>query len=120
MLHAKASSRATGSTVMALSRSGDFKTAMWVVLLAVAADYAGVGMMRVILPFRANQLASSSGWGTATLIGALETAYGVGQLAGASFMGRVSDIFGRRAVLLTSFTGSAVGYGMTAVAASPS
>ena len=53
-------------------------------------------------------------WGTATLIGALETCYGVGQLIGSSFMGRVSDTLGRRAVLLLSFTGSAVGYGLTA------
>ena len=51
--------------------------------------------MRTILPFRAKVLAEESGWGVATLIGATETCYGVGQLIGSTFMGRVSDMLGR-------------------------
>eukprot|EP00961_Rhodomonas_salina_P100892 1357879-Rhodomonas_salina.2 len=87
-------------------------------------DYAGVGMMRTILPFYAKQLG-----GTATLIGLLETCYGalhsgsqtrwVGQVIGAAVLGRMSDVQGRRVVLFISCAGSAVGYGMAGMATTP-
>ena len=90
--------------------------AIRVCLVAVTADYCGVGMMRTLLPFYAERMAPGSG---ATLLGALETACGVGQIIGATVLGRLSDTRGRKVVLLLSFVGSAIGYGFTAVATTP-
>lgn len=41
---------------------------------------------------------------------------GAGQVVGAAVMGRVSDRYGRKVVLLLSFLGSALGYGMVGLA----
>lgn len=71
-------------------------------------DYLGVGMMRTMMPFYAQKLGAASGSG-GTLLGGLESAYGVGQMAGAAVLGRLSDIHGRRAVLMLSFFGSTLG-----------
>ena len=90
--------------------------AIRVCLVAVTADYCGVGMMRTLLPFYARQMAPDSG---ATLLGALETTYGLGQIIGATCLGRMSDTRGRKIVLLISFVGSAIGYGITAFATTP-
>ena len=79
-------------------------------MLAVLVDYLGVGMMRTMMPFYAQKLAATSGsGGGGTLLGGLESAYGVGQMAGAAVLGRLSDIHGRRAVLMISFFGSTLG-----------
>ena len=72
--------------------------------------------MRTLLPFYARQMAPDSG---ATLLGALETTYGIGQVIGATCLGRVSDTRGRKVVLLISFVGSAIGYGLTGLASTP-
>lgn len=72
-------------------------------------DYLAVGMMRNLLPWYAKTLG-----GGAVLLGTLETAYGVGQVVGASFLGRLSDVHGRRLVVFISGLGSALGYGMSA------
>ena len=86
-----------------------------VVVSAMAAlDYAGVGMMRALLPYAAMELG-----GGAALIGGLETAYGIGQLGGAWVMGPRSDRAGRRAMLIISFAGSCMGYLIAWLAGSP-
>ena len=82
----------------------------------LACKQCGVGMMRTLLPFYAKKLAPEGG---GMLLGALETTYGIGQIIGATFLGRVSDTRGRKVVLLLSFAGSAVGYGITALATTP-
>jgi len=92
------------------------RMAIRVCLVAVTADYCGVGMMRTLLPFYARQMAPENG---ATLLGALETTYGLGQIIGATCLGRMSDTRGRKIVLLISFVGSAIGYGITACATTP-
>ena len=79
----------------------------------VMLDYGCVGAMRTVLPFYSKSLGSA-----ATGVGALETVYGLGQVAGALLLGKLSDRRGRKVVLLLSFTGSAVGYGMAAFAVS--
>ena len=76
-------------------------------------DYIGVGMMRTLLPFYAKKLQ-----GGAFLVGSLEAAYGVGQVIGAAFLPRMSDRRGRKAVLIISFLGSAVGYSLAGIASS--
>lgn len=72
--------------------------------------------MRTLLPFFAKKIAPEGG---GTLTGALETTYGIGQIIGATFLGRISDTHGRKVVLLMSFVGSAIGYAMTAAATTP-
>lgn len=89
------------------------KSTLGVVFLVVAVDYASVGMMRTLLPFLARQHSTS-----ATLIGALESAYGLGQICGSLILGRLSDRLGRRWVLLFSLAGSAFGYALAAFAPS--
>ena len=83
-----------------------------VVFATVLFDYLAVGMMRSALPWYATKLG-----GGAVLLGLLETSYGVGQVIGASFLGRLSDTEGRRFVLILSCFGSALGYGIASVAA---
>ena len=83
------------------------------VFVAVMCDYVGVGAMRTLMPFVAARISPTR---VATLVGGLESFYGLGQMVGASFLGSLSDRVGRRGVLLLSFFGSAVGYlmvGMT-------
>ena len=77
----------------------------------VLLDYACVGGMRTVLPYYARSLGAA-----ATGVGALEALYGIGQVVGALLLGRLSDRRGRKAVLLVSFAGSAVGYAGAAVA----
>lgn len=87
----------------------------WVIFVTVFLDYCAVGMMRSLLPWYSTKLG-----GGAVLLGLLETAYGFGQVIGASFLGRLSDTKGRRVVLALSCVGSAVGYGVAAFATSAS
>ena len=93
--------------------------AVRLVMLACLIDYAGVGMIRTLMPYYVLRLVPGSGWSNASLLGSLETAYGAGQMLGAVVMGRLSDLQGRRMVLLLSFTGAACGYSLTAVATTP-
>lgn len=85
--------------------------ALWLVLLAVVCDYIGVSMMRVTLPFFAKSLG-----GSGTLIGGIESAYGIGQVCGALILPKLSDKWGRRAILTFSCLGSLVGYSLACVA----
>eukprot|EP00039_Didymoeca_costata_P025428 m.13273 g.13273 ORF g.13273 m.13273 type:complete len:426 (-) comp4825_c0_seq1:144-1421(-) len=87
------------------------KAVTYLVFACTMADYIAVGMMRIMLPWYAQRAG-----GGAVLLGSLETAYGVGQVIGASFMGRLSDFYGRRLVVMISFTGSTVGYAMAGMA----
>ena len=77
----------------------------------VLLDYMCVGGMRTVLPYYARSLGAA-----ATGVAALEALYGVGQVVGALLLGRLSDRRGRKAVLLVSFAGSAIGYAGAAVA----
>jgi len=85
--------------------------ALWLVLLAVVCDYIGVSMMRVTLPFFAKALG-----GSATLVGGIESCYGVGQVCGALILPKLSDRWGRRAILTFSCFGSLVGYSLAVTA----
>ena len=92
---------------------------MRLVMLACLVDYMGVGMIRTLMPYYVLRLAPGSGWSNASLLGSLETAYGAGQMVGAVVMGRLSDLQGRRTVLLLSFAGASCGYSLAAVATTP-
>ena len=79
----------------------------WCVLL----DIMGVGLVIPLLPSYARDL------GAGTLFtGLLGTAYGLSQLVGASVLGRLSDVRGRRFVLFISLAGAASGYTCLALA----
>ena len=78
-------------------------------------DYACVSAMRTVLPYYAAKLPGALSGGAG--VGALESVYGLGQAAGAVVLGRASDVWGRRAVLLLCFAASAVGYALVGGAA---
>ena len=101
-----APARAAGS-----ARSRSDRRALFLVRFIVLVDYMAVGAMRTILPYYAKSLHSS-----ARGVGALETVYGLGQVAGALLLGQVSDVRGRKFVLLLSFVGAFIGYGAAALA----
>lgn len=87
------------------------KRAVLLVLTVVICDYVGVSMMRVTLPFFAKALG-----GSATLIGGLESMYGIGQVTGALMLPRLSDKWGRKTILTVSCLGSVVGYSLSILA----
>ena len=70
-------------------------------------DYAAVGALRTTLLFSSKELAPSH---TPLLLGLLESAFGAGQIGGALVVGRLSDDFGRRALLLLCLCCSCVSY----------
>ena len=74
-------------------------------------DYACVSAMRTVLPFHVQAL-GSGGFG----VGALESLFGLGQVAGALVIGRLSDAAGRRLALLLCFACAMVGYVLVALA----
>mmetsp|Transcript_27733 Transcript_27733/g.57599 ORF Transcript_27733/g.57599 Transcript_27733/m.57599 type:complete len:406 (+) Transcript_27733:89-1306(+) len=90
---------------------GAKKRAALLVLTAVVCDYIGVSMMRVTLPFFAKALG-----GTATLTGGIESMYGIGQVTGALLLPKLSDTWGRKAILTMSCLGSVVGYSLSITA----
>ena len=94
-------------------REKDAAFTLALIQAVVMLDYGCVGAMRTVLPYYAKSLGAA-----ATGVGALETIYGLGQVIGALLLGKLSDRRGRKVVLLLSFAGSAVGYGMAAFAVS--
>ncbi|PRP87326.1 major facilitator transporter [Planoprotostelium fungivorum] len=76
-----------------------------VLLISVLLDFTGVGIIVPLLPFYATSLGAD-----ATMFGIFSTVYGISQMLGGPIMGRVGDQFGRRTVLLLSFSGAAIGY----------
>ncbi len=82
---------------------------MWIVLFVVFLDSLGFGMISPILPLYATKI--GAGPELITLCIAL---YGGCQFLSASILGRFSDIYGRKPVMVVSLLGSVVGYVMLA------
>jgi MFS transporter, DHA1 family, tetracycline resistance protein len=76
-----------------------------VIFLIVFIDLVGFGMILPLLPFYAESFGAN-----AELVGLLATAYAAAQFVGAPVLGRLSDRFGRRPLLLVSVLGTAVGF----------
>jgi MFS transporter, DHA1 family, tetracycline resistance protein len=75
------------------------------ILLVVFIDLLGFSLILPLLPYYAKTFNASD-----LAVGMLVAVYAAGQLFGAPILGRLSDRFGRRPVLLISIAGNLVGY----------
>lgn len=75
------------------------------IFAVVFVDLIGFGLILPLLPYYAETFNASS-----TVTGLLVASYAVAQLIGAPLLGRLSDRFGRRPVLLISIFGTFVGF----------
>jgi DHA1 family tetracycline resistance protein-like MFS transporter len=75
------------------------------IFLIVFIDMLGFGLILPLLPYYAETFGASD-----TLIGLLVASYAAAQLLGAPILGRLSDRFGRRPILLLSLFGTLVGF----------
>ncbi len=76
-----------------------------VLLAVVFVDMLGFGLILPLLPFYAERYSASN-----TITGLLVASYAAAQLIGAPLLGRMSDRFGRRPVLLFSILGTALAF----------
>jgi DHA1 family tetracycline resistance protein-like MFS transporter len=75
------------------------------IFLIVFIDMLGFGLILPLLPYYAETFGASD-----TVIGLLVASYAAAQLIGAPILGRLSDRFGRRPVLLISLVGTLLGF----------
>ncbi|MBP7693289.1 MAG: MFS transporter, partial [Anaerolineales bacterium] len=81
------------------------------IFLIVMIDLLGFGLILPLLPFYAETYAA-----TPLLVGLLTASYAAAQLIGAPLLGRLSDRYGRRPVLLVSIFGTLLGFLLLGVA----
>ncbi|MFZ5810373.1 MAG: MFS transporter [Chloroflexota bacterium] len=75
------------------------------IFVIVFVDLLGFGLILPLLPYYAETYGAS-----AAMVGLLVASYAGAQLIGAPLLGRLSDRYGRRPVLLLSVTGTLVGF----------
>ncbi len=75
------------------------------IFLVVFVDMLGFGLILPLIPYYAETFGA-----TPLVIGIIVAAYAAGSLVGAPLLGRLSDRFGRRPILLFSVVGSFIGY----------
>lgn len=75
------------------------------IFLIVFIDMLGFGLILPLLPYYAETFGASD-----TVIGLLVASYAAAQLIGAPILGRLSDRFGRRPILLISLVGTLIGF----------
>lgn len=75
------------------------------IFLVVFIDLLGFGLILPLLPYYAGQYGASE-----FLIGLLVASYAAAQFIGAPLLGRLSDRFGRRPILVLSIAGTALGF----------
>jgi MFS transporter, DHA1 family, tetracycline resistance protein len=81
------------------------------IFIVVFVDLLGFSLILPLLPYYAEKFGA-----TPTIIGLLTASYAAASLIGAPFMGRLSDRFGRRLILLLSVAGTLVGFLLLAFA----
>jgi len=75
------------------------------IFLIVFIDLLGFGLILPLLPYYAETFGASD-----TVVGLLVASYAAAQLVGAPILGRLSDRFGRRPILLLSLVGTLLGF----------
>ena len=75
------------------------------IFLIVFIDLLGFGLILPLLPFYAETFKASD-----TVVGLLVASYAAAQLIGAPVLGRLSDRYGRRPILLVSIVGTSLGF----------
>jgi DHA1 family tetracycline resistance protein-like MFS transporter len=81
------------------------------IFIIVFIDLVGFGLILPLLPFYAENYGA-----TPFVVGLLTASYAAAQLIGAPILGRLSDRFGRRPILLVSIFGTIVGFLLLGVA----
>lgn len=84
---------------------------MWVIFVTIFLDMIGFGMVFPLMPFYVKQLGGNS-----ETYGLLLSSFSVMQLIATPMMGRLSDRFGRRPVILLSLFGNALSMVLFALA----
>jgi MFS transporter, DHA1 family, tetracycline resistance protein len=75
------------------------------IFLIVFIDLLGFSLILPLLPYYAEQFGAN-----ATVVGLLVASYAAASLIGAPLMGRLSDRYGRRPILLASVAGTSIGF----------
>jgi DHA1 family tetracycline resistance protein-like MFS transporter len=88
-----------------LSRRKMKNTRLLTIFLIVFIDLLGFSLILPLLPYYAESFGAN-----ATVIGFLVGSYAAAQLVGAPLLGRLSDRYGRRPILLLSVTGTLIGF----------
>lgn len=81
------------------------------IFIIVFVDLLGFGLILPLLPFYANTYGAN-----AIVVGLLVASYAAAQLIGAPLLGRLSDRYGRRKILLISVAGTGIGFLLLGVA----
>lgn len=81
------------------------KRRLLTIFAIVLIDLVGFGLILPLLPFYAESFDASN-----TVVGLLVASYSAAQFVGAPILGRLSDRFGRRPVLLVSIAGTSLGF----------
>jgi len=81
------------------------KSRLLSIFIVVFVDLVGFGLILPLLPYYAETFGAS-----AALVGLLVSSYALAQLFGAPLLGRLSDRYGRRPLLLISIGGTVLGF----------
>ena len=95
--------------------SGGRKAAMPFIMLTVLIDMVSIGLIIPVLPLLVGTFTSSQSE-QAFWYGAVTIAFGIANFFGSPILGRLSDRYGRRPVLLIGFSGLALSFFVTGLA----
>ncbi|MDP9043616.1 MAG: MFS transporter, partial [Pseudomonadota bacterium] len=85
------------------------------IMATVLIDMVSIGLIIPVLPLMVGQFTSSPA-AQATWYGVMTMTFGIANFFGSPILGRLSDRFGRRPVLLLGFSGLALGFIVTGLA----